>query len=159
MIRTVTLDKTTYADPPAKFEAGTPPITQAVGLGVAIDWMSTIDHAAATAHLGALTERVLAGLADLSGGNDRIGIVGPTRLHERFPVVSFSVEGAHPHDICQMLDARGVALRGGHHCAQPFMESCGLAGTTRASLAIYNDDSDVDAFLNGLEDTLARLIS
>ena len=158
MIHTVTLEKTTYADAPARFEAGTPPITQAVGLGAAIDWIGTIDHAAAAAYLGALTERVLTGLADLSGGNDRIGIVGPPGLHGRFPVVSFSVEGAHPHDICQMLDARGVALRGGHHCAQPFMESCGLTGTTRASLAVYNDEGDVDAFLNGLEDALARLV-
>lgn len=157
MIRTVTLDRTTYAKPPHRFEAGTPPIAQAVGLGAAIDWMNTLDHGAVATHLGALTQRILKGLADLGGGNGRVRVVGPPGLHGRVPVVSFAVDGAHPHDICQMLDTHGVALRGGHHCAQPFMESCGLGGTTRASLAPYNDDGDVDALLNGLEDALAKL--
>lgn len=157
MIRTVTLDKTTYADIPARFEAGTPPITQAVGMAAAIGWLERIDHAAAEAHMGRLTDRVLDGLADLGGGNARIRIVGPPKMPGRFPVVSFAVDGVHPHDVCQILDGHGVALRGGHHCAQPFMDSCGLPGTTRASLALYSDDGDVDAFLNGMEDALARL--
>lgn len=157
MIRTVTFDETTYAEIPARFEAGTPPITQAVGMAAAIDWLLHIDHQAAEAHMGRLTDRVLDGLADLSGGNDRITVIGPPKTPGRSPVVSFAVGGVHPHDICQILDGYGVALRGGHHCAQPFMDSCGLPGTTRASLALYSDDGDVDAFLNGMEGALARL--
>ena len=157
MIRTVTLAETNYADIPARFEAGTPPITQAVGLGAAIDWLTDIDHPAAEKHMERLTGRVIDGLATLGGGNARIELVGPAMAPGRFPVVSFAVDGAHPHDICQILDGHGVALRGGHHCAQPFMDSCGLAGTSRASLALYSDDGDVDAFLTGMEDALARL--
>ncbi|MDA1133174.1 MAG: cysteine desulfurase [Proteobacteria bacterium] len=157
MIRTVSLDRTTYADIPARFEAGTPPITQAVGLGAAIDWLTGIDRPAAEQHMARLTGRVIDGLATLGGGNARIEVVGPAMTPGRYPVVSFAVDGAHPHDICQILDGHGVALRGGHHCAQPFMDSRGLAGTSRASLALYSDDGDVDAFLNGMEDALARL--
>ena len=100
---------------------------------------------------------MLDGLAALNNGNNRIRVIGPTGLQARFPVVSFAVAGAHPHDICQMLDAHGVALRGGHHCAQPLMDNFDLTGTTRASLAVYNHDADVDAFLNGLEDAITRL--
>lgn len=157
MIRTVTRDKTTYADPPARFEAGTPPITQVVGMGAAIDWIHGLDHGATTAHLSRLTERILNGITDLAGGNGAITVVGPQGLQERLPVVSFLIPGAHPHDICQILDGHGVALRGGHHCAQPFMDALDLAGTTRASLAPYSDDGDIDAFLTGLEDAMARL--
>ncbi len=157
MIRTVTRDKTTYADPPARFEAGTPPITQVVGMGAAIDWINGLDHGAVTAHLNRLTERILNGIADLAGGNGAITVVGPQGLQERLPVVSFFIPGAHPHDICQILDSHGVALRGGQHCAQPFMDAMDLSGTTRASLAPYSDDGDVDALFSGLEDAMERL--
>ena len=78
-------------------------------------------------------------------------------MERRVPVIAFAVDGAHPHDICQMLDSHGVALRGGHHCAQPFHERNNLAGTSRASLALYNTDADVDAFLTGLDDALSTL--
>ncbi len=157
MIRTVTFEKSSWADVPARFEAGTPPITQAVGLGAAIDWLSGINTAAAAAHTAMLADRVLDGLSSVGGRNKRVRVIGPQAMERRFPVIAFAIDGAHPHDICQILDSHGVALRGGHHCAQPFHESRGLAGTTRASLALYNNDADVDALLTGLDDALSKL--
>ena len=157
MIRTVTLAKSTWADIPARFEAGTPPITQAVGMGAAVDWLAQVDTAAAAAHTGHLAARVLDGLRAIGGANKRVRVIGPQTMERRYPVIAFAVDGAHPHDICQILDSHGVALRGGHHCAQPFHESRGLAGTTRASLALYNNAADVDAFLSGLDDALTKL--
>ncbi len=157
MIRTVTLEKSTWADIPARFEAGTPPITQAVGMGAAVDWLAQVDTAAAAAHTGHLAARVLDGLRAIGGANKRVRVIGPQTMERRYPVIAFAVDGAHPHDICQILDSHGVALRGGHHCAQPFHESRGLAGTTRASLALYNNAADVDAFLSGLDDALTKL--
>lgn len=157
MIRRVTLAETTYAPPPRRFEAGTPPIAQAVGLGAAVRWLEARDRAGAAAHLRDLTARLLDGLETLDGGRGRIRLVGGRDLRPRLPIVSFAVEGAHPHDVAQILDAHGVAVRAGHHCAQPLMDAFGLVGTTRASLALYNDADDVDACLNGLEDALGRL--
>ncbi len=153
MIRTVTLERTIWADVPHKFEAGTPPIAQAVGLGAAARWLSTLDWPAVSAHEMRLTQRLLDGIGRLRGAR----VIGPTGLQGRIPVVSFDIEGAHPHDICQILDGFGVALRGGHHCAQPLMDHLGLAGTTRASLALYNNDADIDALLKGLDSAAARL--
>ncbi len=159
MIRTVTLEKTTFAPAPHRFEAGTPPIAQAVGMAAAARWLSAQDLSGAEAHLARLTGRVMEGIATIGQGKDRahIRLVGPPAEAARLPVVSFITEGLHPHDICQILDGHGVALRGGHHCAQPLMDHFGVTGTTRASLALYNDDGDVDAFLNGLEDAISRL--
>lgn len=157
MIRTVTLEKTLYADPPHRFEAGTPPIAQAVGLGAALKWLSGQDLEGAARHLNRLTGRVLDGLETIDNGRGLIRLIGARDLDQRLPVVSFAIDGLHPHDICQILDGHGVALRGGHHCAQPLMEFFGLAGTTRASLALYNDDSDVDAFLDGLDHAIKLL--
>lgn len=153
MIRTVTLERTTWADVPHKFEAGTPPIAQAVGLGAAVRWLMALDWPAVTAHEMRLTQRVLDGLGTLSGAR----VVGPAGLQGRVPVISFAIDGAHPHDICQILDSFGVALRGGHHCAQPLMEEFDIAGTTRASMALYNNDDDVDALLKGLDAAVTRL--
>jgi cysteine desulfurase/selenocysteine lyase len=153
MIARVTLEETTFAEPPRRFEAGTPPIAQAVGVAAAARWLESIDQEAAHAHLQALTARLLDGL----DGMEKVRVVGPRGLQARYPVVSFTVDGAHPHDICQMLDESGVALRGGHHCAQPLMQAFGITGTTRASLALYNDTSDVDALLTGLDRTIRRL--
>jgi cysteine desulfurase/selenocysteine lyase len=153
MIRTVTLEKATWADVPHKFEAGTPPIAQAIGLGAAAEWLMRLDWPSVTAHEMRLTQRVLDGLAGVSGCR----VIGPSGLQGRVPVVSFTLEGAHPHDICQILDARGVALRGGHHCAQPFMDRIGVAGTTRASLALYNSEADVDALVHGLTRAATQL--
>jgi cysteine desulfurase/selenocysteine lyase len=155
MIRRVTTAGTTFADAPQRFEAGTPPIAQAIGLGAAIDWISALDAAGAEGHVRALTGRLLDGLATLDRG--RIRVIGPSGLQGRYPVVSFDVAGAHPHDICALLDGHGVALRGGHHCAQPLMEHYGLTGTTRASLAVYNDSGDVDALLTGLDQAMRKL--
>lgn len=155
MIARVTLEETNFADPPRRFEAGTPPIAQAVGMAAAARWIAGIDHEAAHAHLQALTGRLLDGLEGMAGG--KVRVVGPLGLQNRFPVVSFIVEGGHPHDICQLLDEEGVALRGGHHCAQPLMNAFGVTGTTRASLAVYNDNDDVDALLTGLARALKKL--
>jgi cysteine desulfurase/selenocysteine lyase len=151
MIRTVTLDETIYADPPHRFEAGTPPIAQAVGLGAALTWLGAQDLAGAAQHERRLTGRLIDGLGDIDNNRGLVRLIGPRELNDRLPVVSFAVDGLHPHDICQLLDGHGVALRGGHHCAQPLMDFFGLTGTTRASVALYNDDSDVDAFLSGLD--------
>ena len=153
MIRSVTLEKTTYAPPPHKFEAGTPAIAQAVGLGAAARWAMALDEGAVTAHVNRLTGRILEGL----GARDSVRIVGPQGLQGRAPVISFDIAHVHPHDVCTILDSHGVALRGGHHCAQPLMDHFDLAGTTRASLACYNDDADVDALLSGIDDAIDRL--
>ncbi len=153
MIRRVTRDRTTYAEIPHRFEAGTMPIAQAVGLGAALRWATRLDWDAAASHTQRLTQRLLDGIGTIR--NSRV--IGPQGLQQRIGVVSFVLPGLHPHDICQVLDEHGVALRGGHHCCQPLMDRVGIAGTTRASIAPYNDDSDVDAFLTGLEDAWRRL--
>jgi len=153
MIRSVSMAETTYADPPHRFEAGTPPIAQAVGFGAAARWLGKHDWSQVAAHELRLTGRLLDGLGHLK----KVRLIGPSGLQGRAPVVSFDIPGAHPHDICQMLDADGVALRGGHHCAQPFMDAFDLPGTTRASLALYNDDGDIDALLIGLDKAIKRL--
>jgi cysteine desulfurase/selenocysteine lyase len=153
MIRSVSLERATWAAVPHKFEAGTPPIAQAIGLGAAARWLMAQDWPAIAAHELRLTQRLL----DALGAIRRARIVGPLGLQQRAPVVSFAIDGAHPHDICQLLDRRGVALRGGHHCAQPLMERFGLAGTTRASLALYNDDRDIDALVAGLDEAMRLL--
>ena len=144
MIDVVTTDRVTYNDPPHRFEAGTPPILEAIGFGAAIEWMERQDRAGALAHEYALSERLMAGLRDFNW----------LRLHGQAPgkagIVAFSVEGAHPHDIAQIVDRYGVAIRAGHHCAQPLMQRLGVSATARASLGIYSTDEDVDAFLEAL---------
>jgi cysteine desulfurase/selenocysteine lyase len=154
MISHVSFTGSSWAPIPAKFEAGTPPIAPAVGLGVALDWLSGQDWPAILTHELRLTGRILDGLAAIPGCR----ILGPAGLQQRLGVVSFALDGLHPHDVCQFVDAtHGVALRGGHHCAQPLMESVGLVGTVRASLAPYNDDGDVDALLAGLDHAVRHL--
>jgi len=153
MIGRVTLAETTWANPPARFEAGTPPIAQAVGLAAALDWASGLDWGAALDHELRLTDRLLRGLGAVPG----VRILGPEGLQGRLGVVSFDVEGAHAHDVCQILDSHGVALRGGHHCAQPLMDRFGMVATSRASLAPYNTDADIDALLAGLDEAIAIL--
>lgn len=146
MIAQVELAHSTWAAAPAKFEAGTPPIGAAIGLGAACRWLGALPWADIAAAEARLCQRLLDGLAATPG----VRVLGPQSLQARAPVVSFALEGAHPHDICQIMDSAGVALRGGHHCAQPLHKRFDLAGTTRASLALYSDDSDVDAFFEGL---------
>lgn len=153
MIRRVTFDETTYAPPPHRFEAGTPPVTQAVGLGAAADFLMGQDWPEIRAHEQALLGFLMAWFAN----RDRVTLVGPGDAAKRLPILSFTVTGAHPHDICELMGARGVALRGGHHCAQPLMDRFGVDATTRASLALYNVQGDIDAFTDALDETLAVL--
>ncbi|MEQ9559271.1 MAG: cysteine desulfurase [Rhodospirillales bacterium] len=153
MIRRVTFDETTYAPPPHRFEAGTPPVTQAVGLGAAADFLLGQDWPEIRAHEQALLGSLMVRFAN----RDRITLIGPRDAAKRLPILSFTVAGAHPHDICELMGARGVALRGGHHCAQPLMDRFGVDATTRASLALYNVQGDIDAFTDALDETLAVL--
>ncbi len=153
MIRHVSFAETTYARVPHKFEAGTPPIAQAVGLGAAVDWLMPLDWEGVAAHEARLTGRLLDGLAGLDG----IRLLGPAGLQGRLGVVSFDMAGVHAHDVCQVLDEYGVALRGGHHCAEPLMDHWGLIGATRASLTFYNNESDIDTLLGGLAAAACRL--
>jgi cysteine desulfurase/selenocysteine lyase len=153
MINRVTFARTEYARAPHRFEAGTPAIGAAIGLGAAARFLQSLDWQAATRHELALTERLLDGLARIA----EVRVIGPTGLQGRIGVVSFEAEGAHSHDICHLLGTRGVCLRGGHHCAQPLMDRFGVVATARASLAPYNDAADIDALLLGLDEALAIL--
>ena len=144
MIASVTFEKTTYADIPQKFEAGTPNIAGAIGLGAAVDYMNTIDWDAAMAHEQAL----LAYATDQLRGMNAITIYG-TAPHKA-GIVSFAIDGVHPHDVGTILDFEGIAVRAGHHCAQPVMDKFGVPATTRASFGLYNDFDDVDALVGGI---------
>jgi cysteine desulfurase / selenocysteine lyase len=146
MIGRVTLAETTWAPPPRRFEAGTPPIGPAIGLGAACQWMAALDWTAAHDHEMGLVQRLMDGLQQIDGTQ----ILGPASLQNRYPVVSFMLDGVHPHDVAQTLDSFGVAVRAGHHCAQPLMDRFDLDGTTRVSMAPYNDNSDIDALLTGV---------
>ncbi|HOO37788.1 MAG TPA: SufS family cysteine desulfurase [Deltaproteobacteria bacterium] len=155
MIEHVDMETFTSMSPPHRFEAGTPPITQAVGLAAALKWLGAQDLEGIYRHLTYLTDQLIEGLEHMDRGRERIRILGPVRGEERLPLVSFSVDGIHPHDICQIMnDHHGVALRGGHHCAQPLHDLYGLDGTTRASLAVYTRKGDIDAFFEGMEHCL-----
>jgi len=144
MIDVVTFAKTTWAPPPAKFEAGTPPIVQAIGLGAAIDYLNSFDRAAAAAHEAALLRYAMSSLSQVPG----IRLIGTAP--GKAAVQSFVMEGAHPHDLATVLDRSGVCVRAGHHCAQPLMEVLGVTATTRASFAIYNTMAEVDALIAAL---------
>jgi cysteine desulfurase/selenocysteine lyase len=152
MIGRVSLQEITWAPSPRRFEAGTPPIGPAIGLGAACRWMMALDWTAVGAHEMGLTQRMMDGLAAIKGTR----LIGPAGLQGRFPVISFTLEGVHPHDTAQILDSHGVAVRAGHHCAQPLMDRLDLPGTTRASIAPYNDAGDVDALLEGVGEALRR---
>lgn len=146
MIGRVTFAETTWAPAPRRFEAGTPPIGPAIGLGAACKWMQALDWTGAHAHEMAMVQHLMDGLQKIDGAR----IFGPAGLQNRYPVVSFTLDGVHPHDVAQTLDSFGVAVRAGHHCAQPLMDRFDLDGTTRVSMAPYNDGSDIDAFLSGV---------
>jgi len=144
MIRTVTFEKSTYAALPHKFEAGTPNIVGAIGLGAALDYVNAIGR-----------ERIAANEADLLAyGMDRLAQVPGLRLigtaQRKLAVMSFVVDGVHPHDVGTVLDSEGIAIRAGHHCAQPVMDRLGLTATARASLGIYSTRDDIDALVDGL---------
>jgi cysteine desulfurase/selenocysteine lyase len=152
MIEEVTTSAATFRPPPRRFEAGTPPIAQAIGLAAALEWMDGLDWRAVQAHEMRLTRRLLDGLAALAG----VRPLGPLDTRDRRGVVTFSVEGFAAADVCRALDAHGVALRGGHHCAQPLMRAFGVEGAARASIAPYSIDADINALLEGLEGLLHR---
>ena len=151
MIDTVTTDGVTYNDPPHRFEAGTPPILEAIGLGAALDWMRGKGVAAIAAHEAALRDHALEELAKLNF----VRVYG--RAADKAPIIAFTVEGAHPHDVSAILDRTGVAVRAGHHCAQPLMNRLGVTATSRASFAAYNTHADVEALIAGLHKTRQML--
>lgn len=144
MIHTVTFEKTTYAPIPNKFEAGTPPIAAAIGLGAAVDYLNGIGMATIAAHEHELLRYATEQLAALAG----VRLLG-TAQHKA-AVLSFAVQGIHPHDMGTLLNQEGVAVRTGHHCAQPLMARLGVAATSRASFAFYNTRADVDALVAGI---------
>jgi cysteine desulfurase/selenocysteine lyase len=144
MIREVTRDAISYADPPARFEAGTPPIVESVGLAAAINYLGTLDRAAIALH-----ERdLLAYAREAVRSLNWVRVIGDAP--GKGAILSFETEGMHAHDVATILDREGVAVRAGHHCAQPLMERFGVASTTRASFALYNTRADVDALITGL---------
>ena len=141
MISDVFEDRVTYNDVPYKFEAGTPPILEAIGLGAAIDWISQFDAEDIHQHEMALCHAARDGLADLNS----VRIIGTTP--DKGPVLSFNLEGAHAHDVAQILDKYGVAVRAGQHCTQPLMDRFGIHSTARASFGIYNTLDEAERFV------------
>jgi cysteine desulfurase/selenocysteine lyase len=144
MIDIVERERVLYNEPPHRLEAGTPPILEAIGLKAAIDWYEAQDRIAVEAHEAMLRDRAMDALRGLNW----------VTLHGQAPdkasIIAFSVEGAHPHDIAQILDRQGVAIRAGHHCAQPLMQRLGVSATARASFACYNTAEEVDSFIEAL---------
>ena len=148
MILTVSMEQSTWADVPAKFEAGTPNVGDAVALGAAVDYLSALGMDEVRRHEREITDYALRRLADVPG----VSIFGVPDAEHRGGVVSFELEGVHPHDIGQVLDTKGVAIRTGHHCAQPVMLALNVPATARASFYIYNTTAEVDALASGLEE-------
>jgi cysteine desulfurase/selenocysteine lyase len=151
MIRDVRLDGFTPNEVPWKFEAGTPPITEAVGLAAAIAYLEDLGMDAVREHEVALTSYALRSLTERFG--DDITIHGPAEPAQRGGVLSLAFRDVHPHDLSQILDEHGVCVRAGHHCAKPLMRRLGVGATARASLYLYNDEADVDALGDALEAT------
>ncbi|MDK4807034.1 MAG: cysteine desulfurase [Novosphingobium aromaticivorans] len=147
MIDRVTFERTTFAPAPQRFEAGTPAIVEAIGLGVAVDYVQAIGLPAIHAHETALVRTTREALRSFNA----VRLFGP---EDAAGIVSFTLEGVHPHDLGTILDEEGVAIRAGHHCAQPLMEHLGVPATARASFGIYSDESDVAALVRGIERTL-----
>ncbi|GGF33720.1 putative cysteine desulfurase [Marmoricola endophyticus] len=146
MIETVTMERSTYAKAPHKFEAGTPPIVEAVGLGAALRYLGDLGMEAVHTHEKAVTGYLLDGLASVGG----VRVLGPTDPAERGGAVSFELEGVHPHDVAQLLDSRGVAVRAGHHCAKPAHKRYGVQSSTRASSYLYTSPEEIDALVDAL---------
>jgi cysteine desulfurase/selenocysteine lyase len=149
MIGNVSKEAITYADPPHRFEAGTPPILEAIGLGAAIGWLSGLDRGAIEAHEHALYARVR---EKLNGAN-WLRVLG--EAPGKGAILAFTVEGAHAHDVAQILDRYGVAVRAGTHCAEPLMRRFGITSSARASFALYNTLEEADAFVDALTKTQA----
>jgi cysteine desulfurase / selenocysteine lyase len=145
MIRTVTFERSTYAAIPDKFEAGTPAIASAIGLGAAIDYLNSIDRAAAQAHEQELLRYATEKISAIEG----VRIIGTAR--EKASVLGFVIDEVHPHDVGTILDQEGIAIRAGHHCAQPVMQHFGVPATARASFAFYNTKEEVDALVAAVQ--------
>ena len=149
MIETVAMAGSTWAPLPAKFEAGTPPIVPAIGLGAAVDYLSAIGMDKVVAHEQAITAYALEGLRDISG----LRILGPAEPVDRGGAISFDIDGVHPHDVSQVLDSMGIAVRAGHHCAKPAHRRFGVQSSSRASFYLYSTAAEVDALIDGLHQT------
>ena len=149
MIETVTMARSTYAPIPHKFEAGTPPIVEAVGLGAAVDYLGHLGLDAVREHEHAITAYALDGLATIPG----LKVVGPLDPAQRGGAISFEIDGVHPHDVAQVLDSRGIAVRAGHHCAKPAHARFGVQSTTRMSSYLYTTPGEIDALVEALEYT------
>jgi cysteine desulfurase/selenocysteine lyase len=149
MIGNVSLDAISYADPPHRFEAGTPPILEAIGLGAAIEWLAGLDRAAVAEHEHALYDHVRTRL----NGANWLRVLG--EAPGKGAILSFTVDGAHAHDVAQILDRYGVAVRAGTHCAEPLMKRFGVTSSARASFALYNTHEEADAFVDALTKTQA----
>jgi cysteine desulfurase/selenocysteine lyase len=147
MIEIVRMERSTFAGPPHRFEAGTPPIAQAVGLGAAIDYLSGIGMDAIAAHEQAITAYALEGLKTVAG----VRILGPSEPVDRGGAISFELDELHPHDVGQVLDSMGIAIRGGHHCARPAHARFGVVASNRASFYLYTTPAEIDALVDGLE--------
>ena len=147
MIKEVWIDRAQWNDLPWRFEPGTPPIAEAVGLTAAIEYLEKLGMECVVEHERQLTRRALTALAAIDG----VRVYGPGVAEDRGAVVAFSVEGLHPHDVAALLDAEGIAVRAGHHCAQPLMRALGIVGTARASFAVYNSPDEVDALASAVE--------
>jgi cysteine desulfurase / selenocysteine lyase len=150
MIEVVEMTGSTYAPPPHRFEAGTPPIAQAVGLGAAVDYLSAIGMDKVADHERAITGYALDRLTEIPG----VRVIGPATSEMRGGAISLVVDGVHPHDVSQVLDARGVAVRAGHHCARPVCQRFGVAATTRASFYLYTTPQEIDALIDGLHEVV-----
>jgi cysteine desulfurase/selenocysteine lyase len=149
MIATVTMARSTYAPIPHKFEAGTPPIVEAVGLAAALDYLSHIGMESIHRHERAITAYALEGLATIPG----LTVLGPLDAADRGGAVAFEMEGVHPHDVATVLDTRGIAVRAGHHCAKPAHARYGVQASTRMSSYLYTTPAEIDALVEGLEYT------
>ena len=146
MIEVVEMSHSTYAPPPHRFEAGTPPIAQAVGLGAAVEYLTGVGMDAVAAHEQEITEYALAKLTSIDG----LVLLGPAEAVDRGSAISFNIAGVHPHDVMQVLDSRGVAIRGGHHCARPLHKRLGHQSSTRASSYLYTTQAEIDALADAL---------
>ncbi len=147
MIETVSMERSTYAAPPHRFEAGTPPIAEAVGLGAAVDYIGHLGMDRIRAHEEAVTGYLLEGLASVPG----VTVLGPASTADRGGAVSFELAGVHPHDVSQVLDSRGIAVRAGHHCAKPAHRRFGVQSSVRASSYLYTTPAEIDALVDGLD--------
>jgi cysteine desulfurase/selenocysteine lyase len=148
MLRKVTKEGTTYADAPARFEAGTPAIAQAVGMASALRWLDALGMDEVVVHEREIADYALTRVAEVPG----LRVFGPPRGPERLGPVSFELEGVHAHDVSEILDRHGVAVRAGHHCAQPLMDRFGIAATARASFGVYTTPEEIDRLVDGLHD-------